>query len=129
MIELGAPGTFDVGAVHEGCAACGGQAPQPCKLWPELFGAAALVEVKSDLMKMTISQLQRTSLRRAARRGRDSSSQCFARGFARSSLRIMPWQQHTSAVALRSCVRGAERSGAVCQNLDETVGAESLRHV
>ena len=55
MIELGAPGTFDVGAVHEGC---GGPAPQPCKLRPELFGAAAMVEVKSDLMKMTICQLK-----------------------------------------------------------------------
>ena len=55
IIELGAPGTFDVGAVHEGC---GGPAPQPCKLRPELFGAAAMVEVKSDLMKMTICQLK-----------------------------------------------------------------------
>ena len=55
MLELGAPNTFDVGTVHEGC---GGPAPRACMLRPELFCAAAMVEVPVDLMKMTVLQLK-----------------------------------------------------------------------
>ena len=63
-------------------------------------------------MKLTISQLKDELASRGAPRTGQLKSVLHARGFARSSLRIMPWQQHTSAVVLRLCVRGAV-SGAV----------------
>ena len=90
MIELGAPGTFDVGAVHEGC---GGPAPQPCKLRPELFGAAAMVEVKSDLMKMTICQLKDELAARGAPRTGQLKSVLHAR------LRALIIAHHAMAAA------------------------------
>ena len=125
MIELGAPGTFDVGAVHEGC---GGPAPQPCKLRPELFGAAAMVEVKSDLMKMTICQLKDELAARATRRAEDGTAQI---GASRAASRAHHCAScHGSSTHPPWCCAYAcgELSGAVSK-FDETVGAESLRQV
>ena len=64
MLE-GPVGVFDV---MEVCDGIGGPAVSACTLTPALFGAAAMVCVDRDLMKMTVLQLKEELEARGARK-------------------------------------------------------------
>ena len=67
MFELGNSGVYTLGVVH--VDGSGGPTRRACTLAPELFRAAAMVEEKVDLMRMTVAQLRSELAARGASKG------------------------------------------------------------